>query len=216
MSGWNLEIEGASIVLLGSLNPAIFQPFWLAKHNLISEADAKDAEVHIVHPEVSALGLGAGLELEVSRERFTAATANPASFLPLRDLVLGVLNVLEHTPLTQMGLNYLAHYRAPSEAAWHELGHALAPKERWSHLVEKPGLRSLLMMGKLAESPNATLFVKVEPSQRVTPGVFIEATEDLRFDERSTAPFARTLGERWQPSLTDAKRIANELLGRTT
>lgn len=35
------EIGGASIVLLGSFNPKIFQPYWMAKHGLISDSAAE-------------------------------------------------------------------------------------------------------------------------------------------------------------------------------
>ena len=48
------ESDEAGIVIVGSFNPRIFQPFWLAKQNLISDEAAENAKITIIHPDITA------------------------------------------------------------------------------------------------------------------------------------------------------------------
>jgi hypothetical protein len=41
------EIDQASLVLLGRFNPAIFQPFWFARHGIVGADEAGAAEIEI-------------------------------------------------------------------------------------------------------------------------------------------------------------------------
>ena len=45
--------DNVSIVLLGAFNPKIFHPAWLAMHGLISPEQADDADVVIVHSDIT-------------------------------------------------------------------------------------------------------------------------------------------------------------------
>ena len=47
-----LEIEGHSIVLLGSFNPQIFQPSWFGNEGLIRKEEADSAKIEIVHRDL--------------------------------------------------------------------------------------------------------------------------------------------------------------------
>ena len=47
------EIEIGFVVLLGRLNPVIFQPQWFARHGLITDEFADEAHVEIIHHECS-------------------------------------------------------------------------------------------------------------------------------------------------------------------
>src|SRR5437867_2223499 len=139
-------IEGVSIVLLGSFNPAIFQPAWFAAQKLIPEKEAVDVEMELVHNEVSAFSVG-WLNLQVLRDRFTASAVQPPSFDVLRDFVLGTFSILRHTPITMVGLNFERHYDMENETAWHDLGKKLAPPDPWEPALSTPGMRSLMMEG---------------------------------------------------------------------
>jgi len=72
------EISGGSIVLLGTFNPTIFQPEWLVRQHF-------ETEKYV---------------LQVTNEKFVAASKPNASSAPLRDLVHGAFFILEHTPVT--------------------------------------------------------------------------------------------------------------------
>ena len=203
------ELEGMSLVLLGNFNPSIFQPAWLARHGLVREEEAEHAVIEIIRPEVSIFSI-ADLKLLVQQDRFQIDTSAPEAASPLRDLALGTFRILEHTPISAMGFNRQMHFKMPSEKTWHTVGHRLAPKELWEGLVEEPGTRSVVMQAKRSGSP-ATLHVKVEPSSRVRPGVYIGTNES--FDEDG-ATFIDTLSSTWDKAQREARQIAEGLLAR--
>jgi len=122
MSDNKPEISGASIILLGSFNPSIFQPMWFAAHNLISKQEGESAGTRVVHAQVSSFSVGDWLELQVTEERFAASTLQEPSFEPLCDLVLGTFQLLRHTPIQKMGLNREFHFRMSSEKEWNKVG----------------------------------------------------------------------------------------------
>jgi hypothetical protein len=53
MAVLNCELEGAGIVLVGSFNPSIFQPKWLASKDIIGVAEGEEAKIQIISPEIS-------------------------------------------------------------------------------------------------------------------------------------------------------------------
>lgn len=103
------EISGSSIVLLGSFNPKIFQPEWFGRHNLLPQGEVDAAKVKIIHPEFCQFETER-FEVQITHERFSAASKPNSTPLPLRDLVLGTFFILEHTPVTAMGLNRQMHF----------------------------------------------------------------------------------------------------------
>jgi len=93
------EISGGSIVLLGTFNPKIFQPEWLVRQQLLSEPEAETADIKVISPQISHLETEKYV-LQVTNEKFVAASKPNASSAPLRDLVHGAFFILEHTPVT--------------------------------------------------------------------------------------------------------------------
>jgi hypothetical protein len=110
----NCELEGSSIVLVGAFNPAIFHPSWLSEHAIVRAGAADEAEVQVVSPEISSF-TAQWLSLQVTREQFQASTSDPRYFEPLRDLVVSVFTLLEHTPIRQMGINRDMHFSSSQE-----------------------------------------------------------------------------------------------------
>src|SRR5688500_4623204 len=108
------KISGSSIVLRGSFNPTIFQPSWLARYNLISTQEADAAQVKVVHSEVSHFETESSV-IQVTKDRFAAATKASVHWVPLADLVVGTFSILEHTPVTAMGINRQMHFEVSSE-----------------------------------------------------------------------------------------------------
>jgi len=86
-----------SIVLVGNFNPAIFQPTWLASKGLIRESEATSASIEVIHPEIAQFRAG-WLHLAVTTTKFVASTSDPAHRAPLRDLVMGIFELLDQTP----------------------------------------------------------------------------------------------------------------------
>jgi len=82
--------------------------------------------------------------------------------------------VIDGGALTALGINTERHFRVPSEEVWHEIGHRLAPKDKvWDGCLKAPGMRALLVEGARDDDAHGRILVKVEPSSRVQPGVFV-------------------------------------------
>lgn len=211
------EIAGVNLVFVGAMNPTIFQPSWLAAHELIREEEAESADIAIVHPDVVSYSLDWAV-IEVSRERFqlgTTATAEAAT--PILDLAVGIFTILKHSPIKAMGINSDAHYKIESEDRWHEIGHTLAPDSYWTDVLERPGMRTLLMEGARTDDYKGWVRVTVEPSSRVHPGIYCAVNDhyvlDADGDDVGGAEKALSaVREKWTSSLEIGQQAAEHIL----
>ena len=210
------EIEGASIVMIGSFNPSIFQPRWLGAQQLIRPEEAETAKVTVIHAELTDFSTE-WFQLQVLQNRFTVATADPRQYGPLRDLAMAIFAILPHTPISVVGVNRLFHFKMSSIDAWHGLGHLLAPKEPWHAIMKESGLRSMLMQGRRVEAGGGLLHVKIEPSTKFEHGLYVEVNEefkppaDLQSEGAQWVPAC--LAEHWDAFMEFAEKTAEQLLG---
>lgn len=212
------EIEGISVVLLGAFNPVIFQPAWFASENLIRKQENETAKIDIVHRE-AVIFTTDWLKVEVTRERFVLATSQVQYYEPLRDLALGTFRILHHTPIEKMGLNREFHFLMESEKEWHAIGDALAPKKLWSGVLESPGMMSIVMQGKRTDKMDkmkGAINVKVEPSPRVKPGVFIQVNDHYEVEDfepsKGAGKIIDLVSMVWKESLSRAEFIAGKVM----
>lgn len=210
-----IQIEGTSIVLIGSLNPAIFHPSWFAAHNLLRATEADAAITNIVHPDVASFK-AEWLEVNVVRERFQISTAQESQYEALRDIAVGILGLLSHTPIRAMGINRDFHFDLVTEDRWNELGHRLVPKQDWDPLLKRPGMQTLVVQGVRPDELKGYLRVTVQPSTRIQYGVFIEVndhyilkTEEKEADGANTARLI--LSEKWDESMKRGSDIARAI-----
>lgn len=207
------EIDGASVVLLGSFNPAIFQPEWIARHELIAPEEADAAEVQIISREVTQFSTDL-FDIQVTSEQFIASTARAPRFEMLQDLVLGIFDRLRHTPIARMGLNRDAHFQMSSEPEWHSLGHRLVDPELWRSMLKSPGMRALVVQGERPDERSGSVFIRVEPSRQVHPGVYMQHNDHFEFGDSSqdaTAALA-VLRQDWSTSLERAEKAFTRVL----
>jgi hypothetical protein len=207
------EVAGASFVLVGSFNPRIFHPGWFVRNALLPEGTETTANVEIVNNDFCAFETD-WFRLEVLSERLTLRSLAVPAIETLRDLMLGSLRILRHTPVRKLGLNTHSHYRLPDEAAWHAFGHRLAPKERlWAPILDNPGTLVLLVEGSRPDSYEGHVRVKVEPSPRVQYGIFIDTNDEYRRAESDSAEWVeKVLVEEWEASRERAQAICAHLV----
>ena len=218
------DIAEASIVLVGKFNPAIFQPMWFAVQNLLPREEALNAEVKVVHPEVSDFNTDS-VHIQVTSDRFMAMTKASSPWLPLTDLVAGTFGVLEHTPVTAMGLNRHMHFAVASEEEWHRIGDTLVPKEGWNAVLGgRPGLGALMILAERQDKAGVPLRVELQPSRRLPKdvfGVFIQtnehytATQDAeqaRDRESGLKELLRVLYDGWESSQNHAEQVAASII----
>ena len=187
------ESEGASIVMIGSFNPTIFHPRWLGTQGLIRPEEAENAKIAIIRNEVADFSTE-WFQLQVLQNRFILLSTDPRQYSPLRDLAAAIFAILPHTPITALGINRNFQFKMPSSAAWHGLGHLLAPKNHWDAIMAESGLRSMLMEGRRKQVGGGTLQIKLEPSTTIGHGLVMEVNE--QFNE----PDGQSESARWVPN----------------
>lgn len=202
--------EDVSTVLVGSLNPAIFQPAWLAAQGLILESEAKAAKINVISPQASDVTF-LDFGLQVLQSRLTLRTIDISKSDKICDLVVGILTKLSHTPITAAGINQSFHLPTPGEGVWHHIGHVLAPKDRvWNTLYENPGMLSLTIQSPRKNPFSFNVNVSVQPSQLTTHGVFFSSNFDFKTSNKidSAAEAADFLQGNWEEGTKEARRVA--------
>jgi hypothetical protein len=209
-----LEIDSASIVIVGSFNPAIFHPMWFKANGLIKPEEADKAKVEIITPMISVFGVE-WFKLLVEGQKFVIQTENETHFELLSDLVMGTFSLLEHTPVVAMGLNRSMHFKMDSEESWHAFGDKITPKEIWQGVLEKPGLLSLVMQGP-KQKPNQKsekhVSVRVESSKRTMPGILIDVNNHFEIKDNDLQKVLSILKESWRDVLTNSRKIADQII----
>ena len=150
---------------MGSFNPAIFHPEWLSKYELISDDDLKAADIEIVHRDLTQFSLS-WLRVNAWRNKFVARTNDPSQYAPLKDLMISIFKILEHTPANQMGMNIELIYKIDTEESWHKIGNNLVPKKYWEGPLPKGvGLTSLTVSSPRPDDLKGLIKVSIGPSK---------------------------------------------------
>lgn len=219
MEPYILESEEASIVFVGSFNPAIFHPEWLLRCELIPEDDLKGANVEIIHNDLSKFALE-WLGIDVLRSKFIARTNDPSKFSPLKDLMISAFKILEHTPINQLGMNVIRNYIIENEEYWHKIGDTLAPKNVWElSLPKRVGLKKINIVSGRNDDLIGEINVSLEPfvTKEISFGVRFNINNHVELkDEKGNQIYDVTdiLFNNWDSTLHTAHMIcSNTLLG---
>jgi hypothetical protein len=205
------ELDGLFLVLVGNFNPAIFQPAWLGRHNLASEAEVDQAVIELIRSDFVLYNLGP-FRFTVQLDRFQAETLRPDHGYRMRDLVCQIFDVLKETPIRQMGINRMMHFGMPSENEWHRVGHQLAPKEIWKRIMDEPGTLSVSVQGRRPGAASKHVVIRAEPSGQVKPGVFVQTTEHYEKETDSSTWVSDVLQANWDEAQNYALNAAQQLL----
>lgn len=160
-----LKADTAKIVVVGDFNPAIFQPEWFRRHSLLRDAEidaATDSDELILSRRLVNFETD-WLEFQVTPQRLFAKARRPSHFRPLRDLVAGILQVADDTPIVFMGLVRMLVRGLDSREEWHRIEDTLVPKEMWTDSLEDPGMLSLEIAGVPPSERAAREVVKLTP-----------------------------------------------------
>ncbi len=210
-----LKNQLLSVVLIGNFNPAIFHPSWFSANGLIGQQEADKAQTRMVHPDVAIFTIN-WLEVNVVRQKFQIATSQEAYFEPLRDLVLGIFELLSHTPLRQMGVNMNFHFGLESDRKLRLLCNRFAPEKNRQSVLPNTGMASLVVRSYREDKFPGFVGVKIEPSGIVRPGIYIEVNDhyDLTNVNKvslSSPTVSDILTNSWNKSLIRSRTIADSI-----
>lgn len=211
----------SAVVLVGDFNPAIFHPAWLEEHELIRPDEAFAAEVQIVQSEVASFRVpGYAIQALRNQLNIVADEERPAPDT-LRDLAVGILRLLPHTPVRALGLNLHRHYQTGDEDEAANLLAALAPADPWQTVLAEPRAKSIEVTSIDADAgpESAVVNTTVQPSEVFPPGIFVLVNHHFQIEpasERATTTVAsETLQAGWDHSHDHAVAIAEHVAGRS-
>lgn len=225
---YTAEIFSSSIIAVGDFNPAIFSPDWLEINNLVGKDDADIARGEgigrpmLVSHQVSTFETE-WFALQVLENQFSLSSKGVLS-PALQDLAVSIFQLVPHTPITSVGLNFMGHFKIASESEYHRIGDILAPKKIWDTLYQdsSTGLADLtirIQQGRRGVSleEKTVKNISLQPSKKIKCGVFMSYNDH---HEMSAAENGLRLAEqvsnlvenRWQLSWRDAERVFNSVL----
>ena len=205
--------EDISVVLVGALNPAIFQPAWLAAQNLISDSESKSATVNVISPQaadITFLDFG----LQVLQNRLTLRTIDISKSTKIFDLVVGILTKLPHTPITAAGINQAQHFSVGKEKVWHKIGHVLAPRAPvWENLYQNSGMLTVAIQTLRHGEHSFSINITVQPSQVSPHGIFIASNFDFKSTKEvgSAEEVIEFIQRNWEEGTKEARRVAESI-----
>jgi len=175
-----------SILIAGSMNPAIHHPRWYLATNLLSESEVVEAESHSKEDSASEDEVGpSALWCTENFSQFTAGifrvvclqqnwsimTTNRAAFDRARDICAGVFQTLHHTPVSAYGFNFAFHRETGSENVGRSLA-AIAEKLPLG-MVSERGSNDFASFHYHSRRNGDELVVVVEPSIRASTKLFV-------------------------------------------
>lgn len=206
--------NSAAVVIVGPLNPMMFQPRWLAAEGLLSEQESEAIQNLILTPDFAQFTTE-WLQLNATSDKLTLTTTLHPYFILLRDFASSLLDLLGQTPIAAIGLNSVAHFSLDSPDRWHRVGHTLAPKSGiWDDILEEPGTQRVAIQGERASRPGNVNIV-VEPSARILNGIFIEVNDHFSsptWPEPSSGWAQEILETEWSNHEENTNRIFKRLL----
>lgn len=228
---YNAEIFGATIVFVGSFNPAIVTPDWLERTQLIGPADAEvaRASTNLLTSRQVALMETEWFSMQVLENQFTLNSKGALS-LAFRDLAVGICTLVPHTPITALGMNFSGHFKMPSTDAYHKIGDTLAPKTVWHELLnlemQSIGLTDLSMRIQPFKRENRSdskdaVNIQVQPSGKIEPGIFLlwnDHREMFAKEDKGKHAKAESVGKivgaEWESSWEQAAGFFSALLDK--
>lgn len=226
---YTAEILASHIVVVGDFNPAIFSPDWLERNNLIGEGDAAAARegsqgrpLLISHQVSTFESHSFALQVLENQLSLTSKGALSPAF---KDLAAGIFQLVSHTPVNAVGLNFTGHFRLSSQDEYHRFGDVLAPKDIWTTLYggESAGLEQLTIRFQRGSRDNPAdtkdeKRITVQPSRSLKYGVSLSLNDhhDLtRGGEDNLTPAERVaiiVDTQWEPAWQDAVRVFDKVL----
>jgi hypothetical protein len=208
-----------TIVATGAFAPAAFHPWWFAHYKLLGEVEAKGTDQMLVTHEATIFKV-AGFDVDVRTNRIQIGTSQENLFEPARDLMCGVLDVLEGTFIEEIGINWVEHYSTQTEKAWHHIGDKLVPKTMWNEIWPKhAGMLNLQVQLERTDDFNGKVNINFQPSNVIKNGVFTSIndhysfkTEDSKFSSNEAAEFLRA---NWKKSKEMAEKLFKDIYEHT-
>lgn len=219
------EINGVSIVLLGSFKPSSFSPEWFIEEKLLPGNATHSFEIEVVSPLLTRFTMD-WLQLHVDVNRFQISTLQYPC-VRIRDLAMRVFHEFHpRSTFRAIGINRDAHFRLSSERERCTIKNLLAPIGPWAGISslfdlssEGSGMSSLTMrqIVQSDEEVNRILSVNVESSflvENEIEGFHIQVNDHTDFgdDHINELQMVRCLESQFDEAITKGDDIIDYVM----
>ena len=222
MSNWEIISEEASIVLVGNMNPKIFQPEWFIRKGIVEEWDYSQDEF-ISLPDMSQMELPNDRKLTALFNQFSIRSSRASEYFSLKDLVMSTFTLLSETPILQMGMNYTSAIKIVNQDKWRQFGSQLAPQIYWKNAAnfinsleedkqKELGLWELAMNLPRPDNLKGFIRPKIAVLQTDANTLIFSINNHVEIEGSSAATMTKILGENWDKSLSLAKEITLNIM----
>lgn len=206
-----VPLKNTSIVVLGNFNPAIFQPEWFLRHDLLP---ADEVEAATARPGSTTVPLIVTSDLcqipfrstflQVRADRWLLSTERPDWSTDLGGIASSVFTHLPETPVRTVGLNVIEH-RPPASGTAAEVIESWAPLRA---LGEAVGTAPWLGAKVRSQWEEFRVMVQLEPSEVRKGELYLLQNYEATLE--SAASLAGVLG-RWRDVLDRARLLSEKL-----
>jgi hypothetical protein len=181
-----------------------------------------------VHPDITAFTVEGMFTFQVERERLSISrTVSP--YILIADLVSKMFgDLLPHTPISKLGINFTVHFDVGTAAKREEIGLLLAPRGpwgEWGSLVSSGegrkhgGMVALtLVQRNVTDRPAGWIQAKVEPSLRIKSGlsgIFMEVNDHYEVppgESQDARAIVQILQDHFDSSLANSRKIVDQIM----
>jgi hypothetical protein len=227
MNSFDVVNTETSFVAIGHFNPAIFQPEWFIRHDLVPEDDLKgpNFELQVVHPEVAQFATW--FAIEVTTTRLVIQTSDMSRSEDLKDLVANIFSILPETPVTAAGFNNGFIVSCNSSDSWHKMGNILVPKNLWADALPEAstepggiGMKNLeVELTRWDDLPgNIRIIVYPSDHQALRPEVTFKVNDHIVINsymkQNPSNSLKQLVLDHWEKSVSEAKNICTSVIGK--
>ncbi len=212
-----LTQRSLSVVLLGDFNPKIFQPFWFAHKKLLSEQECKEASengIEVIHSSIVRFKT-TWANFDISQTRFEIRTSNEQMFNPAKDLLNGIFNILNETPIKAIGINHILHYRMSNKEVYHNFGVDKGALKNWSFMNNPKLLQIEIVESERTDGEKGSVRIRLYPSDLVKPnGIAVNINDHYDVADGSNGRQGEAMdlcNKYWNSSFDRAIEIANNI-----
>lgn len=132
-----LKLVDQNIVVLGSINPAIIQPNWLSKLELIPKGEKIEAKISIGPGSSTEYRWGKRYTWTVDQLSLKISVPPESPRTELTKFITTVFGALSHTPVTATGQNFLFEGNPEDINAefFHKEDWGLTKKKKWGRVA---------------------------------------------------------------------------------
>lgn len=214
MNNEPILIKSLDIIILGSFNPSIFQPYWFSLKGLIREEESENAKINIIHSSFVQFNLD-WCSFSITDSKFQISTTDEVNFDLLKDLVVSTFNILRETPLTALGVNYTYNFSLENEKNYIKFGEWLSNLSFWQEIDNNYKLITLETTKPKKENGElGSQRIRITPSNlpRLKFGVSINFNEHIQFKNNpevlsSKNDLISLFENKWKSYSIDTKQI---------